>query len=178
MIFTRFPMAFSDRPAHALRMGSRKREIDVFEYRNYRAFLRYFYQRGKANRTLSLRSFSQRAGLRSPNYLKLVIDGDRNLTPQVAARFAKACELSGEAADYFCDLVAFNQARSALERAKRNFNCWRRPLQDYHRSRCAYRSKYQTRIGRRIRVSRLDYRCQRASGWHRRCQRRAGFLLL
>lgn len=99
-------------------MSRGQKEIDVFEYRNYRAFLRDFYQRGKANKTLSLRSFSQRAGMRSPNYLKLVMDGDRNLTPQVADRFAKACGLKGDAADYFCDLVAFNQARSALERAR------------------------------------------------------------
>jgi uncharacterized protein (TIGR02147 family) len=115
-------------------MGRGNKEIDVFEYRNYRAFLRDVYQRGKANKTLSLRSFSQRAGLRSPNYLKLVIDGDRNLTPQVATRFAKACELKGEAADYFCDLVSFNQARSALERARYNER-----LRKFSRYRKAYR---------------------------------------
>jgi uncharacterized protein (TIGR02147 family) len=99
-------------------VGTGQKEIDVFGYRNYRAFLRDFYKRGKANKTLSLRSFSQRAGLRSPNYLKLVMDGDRNLTPQVAIQFTNACGLKGEAADYFCDLVVFNQARSALERAR------------------------------------------------------------
>ncbi|MBN1654436.1 MAG: TIGR02147 family protein [Deltaproteobacteria bacterium] len=115
-------------------MSRGQKEIDVFEYRNYRAFLRDFYQREKANKTLSLRSFSQRAGLRSPNYLKLVMDGDRNLSPQVASRFAKACNLHADAVDYFCDLVAFNQARSALERAR-----YYDRLRKYNRYRKVYR---------------------------------------
>jgi uncharacterized protein (TIGR02147 family) len=65
---------------------------------------------------MSLRAFSRRVGLRSPNYLKLVMDGDRNLTPELALRFAEACGLSGDAVDYFCTLVLFNQAKSAKER--------------------------------------------------------------
>ena len=63
----------------------------------------------------SYRSFARAAGFSSPNYLKLVIDGQRNLTAEMAARFAQACGLLGSAADYFCTLVAFNQARSAPE---------------------------------------------------------------
>ncbi len=110
-------IAFQGRLVHARGVG-RGKTIDVFEYRDFRAFLRAYYKRGKAGGKLSLRSFSQRAGLRSPNYLKLVMDGDRNLTPEIAARFAKACGLKGESADYFCELAAFNQARSALERAR------------------------------------------------------------
>jgi uncharacterized protein (TIGR02147 family) len=97
---------------------SRSKSVDVFEYRDFRAFLNAYYRRGKASGKLSLRSFSQRAGLRSPNYLKLVMDGERNLKPETAAQFAKACNLKGEAADYFCELVSFNQARSAAEKER------------------------------------------------------------
>jgi uncharacterized protein (TIGR02147 family) len=97
-------------------MGSRA-AVDVFRHQDYRAFLREFYDRRKDTRAgYSLRAFSRNAGLRSPNYLKLVMDGDRNLTPQMALRFAQACSLSGEAVEYFCELVAFNQARGASER--------------------------------------------------------------
>ena len=60
----------------------------------------------------------RRAALRSPNYLKLVIDGERNLTEAMAARFAKACALGDEEGEYFVDLVSFNQARTATERAE------------------------------------------------------------
>jgi uncharacterized protein (TIGR02147 family) len=91
--------------------------VDVFRYRDYRVFLREHYERNKQRkRGYSPRAFSLRAGLRSPNYLKLVMDGARNLTPQMAFRFAESCGLSGEAIEYFCDLVAFNQARLARER--------------------------------------------------------------
>jgi uncharacterized protein (TIGR02147 family) len=112
----------------------RSKGIDVFEYRDFRAFLKECYRRGRASGRLSLRSFSQRAGLRSPNYLKLVMDGERNLTSETAALFAKACGLTGEAADYFCELVRFNQAGSAAERER----CFER-LRRFRRHRRVHR---------------------------------------
>ena len=98
---------------------ARAGDIDVFSYLDYRAFLRDHYLDRKERRGLSYRGFSKRAGLKSPNYLKLVIDGDRNLTEPMAKRFAKACGLEGDAAAYFEDLVAFNQAKSTRERNAR-----------------------------------------------------------
>ncbi|HEX5657376.1 MAG TPA: TIGR02147 family protein, partial [Polyangiales bacterium] len=90
---------------------------DVFEFDDYRAFLRAHYAHKKASgRSFSLRVFSRLAGLTSSNYLKLVMDGDRNLTPEMAERFAAACGLKGDAASFFCELVGFNQARNAAER--------------------------------------------------------------
>jgi uncharacterized protein (TIGR02147 family) len=91
--------------------------IDVFEYLDYRAYLRDVYTAKKAERRgFSFRAFSRRADLRSPNYLKLVMDGERNLTRAMAERFAKALGLDDEPAAYFVDLVAFNQARTVGER--------------------------------------------------------------
>lgn len=92
---------------------------DVFRFRDYRAFLRALYAHKKAHEYgFSLRAFSKHAGLRSSNYLKLVMDGDRNLTADAASKFASACGLKGQSADYFCELVAFNQAKSADERER------------------------------------------------------------
>ena len=92
---------------------------DVFRFRDYRTFLRAFYDTNKQREYgFSLRAFSKRAQLRSSNYLKLVMDGDRNLTAPMAARFAQACALRGQSADYFCELVAFNQAQDATERER------------------------------------------------------------
>jgi uncharacterized protein (TIGR02147 family) len=93
----------------------RRSPIDVFRYLDYRAFLAAFYK-AKKQRGFSYRAFSRAAGLGAPNYLKLVIAGDRNLTKAMAKRFAQACGLQGEAADYFEHLVEFNQARSAVKR--------------------------------------------------------------
>jgi hypothetical protein len=100
-------------------MPGAEAEIDVFAYLDYRAFLRDYYRARKAaGRGFSYRSFSRRAELRSPNYLKLVIDGDRNLSADMARRFAAACGLQGEAQRYFSDLVAFCQAQAVAERNK------------------------------------------------------------
>jgi uncharacterized protein (TIGR02147 family) len=93
----------------------RRSPIDVFRYLDYRAFLGDLYK-SKKQKGFSYRAFSRAAGLGAPNYLKLVIEGQRNLTPQMAERFAAACGLSGEAADYFQKLVEFNQATSVEQR--------------------------------------------------------------
>jgi uncharacterized protein (TIGR02147 family) len=96
---------------------ARRQVVDAFAFRDYRQFLRAYYEAGRAvGQAVTLRAFSKRAGLRSPNYLKLVMDGARNLTPSMAARFAEASGLRGEGSDYFCELVSFNQAKTAAER--------------------------------------------------------------
>ncbi len=113
-----FAVALEPRPPHST--GVARRAVDVFAFRDYRLFLRAYYDEGRAqgSSAVSLRAFGKRAGLRSPNYLKLVMDGTRNLTAALAPRFAEAAGLRGEAAAYFCDLVAFNQSKSASERAR------------------------------------------------------------
>lgn len=96
---------------------SQKLPIDVFDYLDYRAFLRDYYEHKKAaGRGFSYRVFSRLAQLKSPNYLKLVIDGERNLSAPMAERFATACGLAGPEAQHFVDLVAFNQAGTLAER--------------------------------------------------------------
>lgn len=103
----------------------RSSDPEVFDYLDYRAYLREFYQRRKANSSFSYRAFSLRAKLGSPNYLKLVIDGERNLTGAMARRFATACSLKGSAAAFFCELVVFGQA-TALEERNESYGRLRR----------------------------------------------------
>jgi uncharacterized protein (TIGR02147 family) len=94
-----------------------KSPIDVFRYLDYRRFLGDVYKAQKA-RGLSYRAFSRRAALGAPNYLKLVVEGKRNLTPGMALRFAHAAGLAGDGADYFVELVAFCQADTNSEKQK------------------------------------------------------------
>jgi uncharacterized protein (TIGR02147 family) len=92
-------------------------DIDVFAYLDYRAYLRdYYNDRKAAGRGFSYRGFSRKAGLKSPNYLKLVVDGERNLSADMAERFASACGLKDDEQRYFVDLVAFSQAATLAER--------------------------------------------------------------
>jgi len=100
-------------------VGKRKAPVDVFAYLDYRAYLRAFYGDAKASRSFSYRLFARRAKLRSPNYLKLVIDGERNLSSAMAERFAQACGLTAEAAEYFQELVQFAHARTGADQNER-----------------------------------------------------------
>jgi uncharacterized protein (TIGR02147 family) len=92
-------------------------QVDVFGYLDYRAFLRDAYSDLKVRQKgFSYRWFSRRAGFASPNFLKLVADGKRNLTPETTQRFADALGLSSKEGDFFRDLVGFCQAASAAEK--------------------------------------------------------------
>ena len=84
----------------------------VFSYSDYRSFLKDFYEFQKQRREYSYKAFSIEAGLKSPNYLKLVIDGAKNLTLENIHNFAKALKLSWEETHYFEVLVNCNQAKS------------------------------------------------------------------
>lgn len=96
----------------------RARGLDVFEYLDYRKFLLHFYRkRKKESSTFSYRAFARRAGLRSPNHLKRVIDGERNLSEEAAIRYAEVIGLQDDAAGYFSELVRFNQAKASRERS-------------------------------------------------------------
>jgi uncharacterized protein (TIGR02147 family) len=100
------------------RTAARKKSpVDVFRYLDYRRFLGDVYTAQK-ERGLSYRAFSRRAALGAPNYLKLVVDGQRNLTSAMAQRFAQAAGLSGEGAEYFVELVAFCQASTSADKQK------------------------------------------------------------
>jgi len=91
--------------------------VHVFDYLDYRAFLRDYYRDQKANgRAFSFRAFAQRAGIRSFNFLQLVMKGQRDLSAQMALHFAKGCGLKGHQAEYFCEIVAFGQAKTSEER--------------------------------------------------------------
>lgn len=100
-------------------MATQSKGPDIFEYLDYRAYLGdYYAHMKKARRGFSYRAFSKKAKLGSPNHLKRVIDGDRNLTPEMAGRFADAIGLEGEAHAYFSQLVLLGQAKDSVERAQ------------------------------------------------------------
>lgn len=87
---------------------------DIYEYLDYRAYLRAYYEAAKAAvPAFSYRYFSRRAGFSSPNYLKLVMDGERNLTADSTRKIIKGLGIDAEAARFFADLVDFAQAEDA-----------------------------------------------------------------
>jgi uncharacterized protein (TIGR02147 family) len=89
----------------------------VFAFLDYRDYLRSYYQYQKNGQSgFSFRMFSKQAGLRSPNFYKLVMDGDRDLGPRSIAKFADALGLDGAEREFFGTLVTFEQASNSFER--------------------------------------------------------------
>lgn len=91
----------------------------VFEYLDYRIFLKDMYAyRKKKDQYFSYRQFSGKAGFASPNFLKLVIDDQRNLSPASILKIAKGFGIKGTQRDFFENLVLMNQAQ---EHEQRNY---------------------------------------------------------
>ncbi len=89
----------------------------LFEYMNFRDFLRDFYEHKRQEHSFySYRLFSQKAGFSSPNFLKLVIDGKRNLSKESVFKCMRALNLTKPETDYFENLVFFNQSQTLDEK--------------------------------------------------------------
>lgn len=93
--------------------------LDIFQYGDYRTYLSDFYRREKErSQGFSYRSFAKRAGLTSPNYLKLVIDGTRPVTEKNLASFLRGLKLSGAPGEYFRILVSMKESRDDKEKVQ------------------------------------------------------------
>lgn len=91
--------------------------LSIWGYTNYRSYLRDHYSfRKETSRTWSYRSFSKAAGFSSPNVLKLVIEGKRNIGTATIPQFTQGLGLKGAMAEYFEAMVHMNQAKDDAER--------------------------------------------------------------
>lgn len=89
----------------------------ILTYNDYRKFLRDYYQeKKKLSRSFSFRFFARKADLGSPNYFKLVMDGQRNLTHRNVRKFARGLGLGDREQLYFENLVFYNQSTDEDEK--------------------------------------------------------------
>ncbi|MBX7149519.1 TIGR02147 family protein [bacterium] len=85
--------------------------VNLFDYKDYRKFLHDWFIAAKSARgSFSYRAFSMRAGFSSPNFLKLVMEGQRNLTEESLPKFMQGLKLNKQEQDFFTNLVFFTQA--------------------------------------------------------------------
>lgn len=98
-------------------MRTDRSQPNLFDYRDYREFLRDWYAVAKRSRgSFSFRAFSKRAGFRSTNFFKLVRDGERNLTQESLTKFMIGLRLNKQEQEFFRSLVLYNQAKTEPER--------------------------------------------------------------
>jgi uncharacterized protein (TIGR02147 family) len=89
----------------------------IFKYIDFRKYLLDYYNEKKSTtRFFSYRYFSNKAGIKSPVFLKQIIEGERNLTLQTIDKFIVALNLNKKEVMFFRHLVQFNQATTAYEK--------------------------------------------------------------
>lgn len=91
--------------------------LNLFNYTDYRAFLRDYYEGKKAgSRSFSYAVFSRLAGINSGSFIRMVLHGKRNLSPASIVKLIKALQLDHKQGAYFEALVLFNQATDDKEK--------------------------------------------------------------
>lgn len=92
---------------------------DIFIYMDYRVYMRDYYEAAKGHtKVVSYRYLARRAGFSSPNFIKLVMDGQRNLGPESIDHVAKAFDLDADETHFFEMLVNFVQAPGAEQKSE------------------------------------------------------------
>jgi uncharacterized protein (TIGR02147 family) len=93
--------------------------INVFEYQDYRSYLKDYYADQKsAKKYFSYRYFSKKAGINASAFLYYIIEGKRNLTKNSIEKISTTIGHSEVEKQYFENLVFFNQAKTIMEKTK------------------------------------------------------------
>lgn len=107
-------------------MAEKQEHRKIFEYLDYREFLRDYYQSKKAaNPAFSLRAFSDKIGFKAKDFISRVMQGDKNLSTQSIQKIVTGLKFGKREASFFEDLVWFNQAETMDEK-----NSWFQKMQN------------------------------------------------
>ncbi|MBF0433255.1 MAG: TIGR02147 family protein [Fibrobacteria bacterium] len=92
-------------------------KINVFDYDDYRVFLRDKYQELKKKYPWFIYSYvAHRAGFKSPGFFTQILQSKSNLSERLAKGLAPVFELENREVKYFRLLVNYNQASKHKER--------------------------------------------------------------
>lgn len=121
---------------------------NLYSYTDYRAYLEHHFQEKAKNfPAFSYRSFSLKAGFSSPNFVRMVVLGKRNLSVEGIDMLANYLNLKDKEKEYFKNLVLFNQSSSQEESFK------------YFEKLCLIKSFLE--------IKKIDYSCYRYfSNWY------------
>ena len=96
----------------------------IGKFTDFRVYLKEYFEFKKRTQSSKIRpysyaAFSAAADIKSPNYLKLIIDGQRNLSDEMIKKFSKAMVHTRSEAIEFKALVHYGQAKDPLERNRK-----------------------------------------------------------
>lgn len=98
-------------------MAEKKEQRKIFEYLDYREFLRDYYQSKKeANPGFSLRAFSDKIGFKAKDFISRVMQGNKNLSAQSIQKITSGLKFGKRESAFFEDLVWFNQSETMEEK--------------------------------------------------------------
>ena len=91
--------------------------INIFNYIDYRKFLAdYYLEQKEQNHAFSYQFFSNKLGFKNKGFIFNVISDRKNLSKSSIVKISQAINLKPKEADYFENLVSFNQAKNLQER--------------------------------------------------------------
>jgi uncharacterized protein (TIGR02147 family) len=95
------------------------KKINIYEYTNFRDYLKAFFEKSKnENPDFSHRYLARKLGLATPNLILLVMQGKRNLTRTLSFKIARFFRLTKRENIYFDSMISFLQAKSHDEKNK------------------------------------------------------------
>lgn len=94
-----------------------KKTINIYNYTDYQKYLKEWYEFKKNQpEGFSYRTMNDVMGFTSPNYLKLIIDGDRHVGRSSIKKIVDGLQLSKLEGEYFSYLVFFAKAKNHVDR--------------------------------------------------------------
>ncbi len=98
-------------------MGMNNTVISIFNYADFRLYIKDYYEMmKKENKKFSQRYFALKLGLKSHGFLSDIISGRRNISSKHLDGCVTALSFDKFEADYFENLVFFNQAKTVDEK--------------------------------------------------------------
>ncbi len=91
---------------------------DIFSYLDFRLFLRDLVHHLRATNKFDVKTFARESGFRSASYLKMIIDGQRTLTPKAALQVSLGLKLRKPEALYLEKLSQYCQCEDVPEKAR------------------------------------------------------------
>jgi uncharacterized protein (TIGR02147 family) len=90
---------------------------NIFNYTDFRKYLNdYYLERKKETPWFSYNSFSQKIGFKNKGFIYNIIHQNKNLSTSSIIKISQAIGLSNNEAEYFENLVLFNQAGDLKEK--------------------------------------------------------------